>query len=232
MKTQDIVRKLRSMGDQRNVDGMARFGISSKDTLGISIYVLRPIAKQIGKDHKVALELWATGIHEARLLAGFIDDPEQVTEKQMEAWAAEFDSWDIVDQVCSSLFDQTPFAYSKAIEWSSREEEFVKRAGFVLMAALSVHDKDASDAEFRKFFPIIMRESTDERNFVKKAVNWALRQIGKRSLSLNSEAVKVAMDIKGIDSRSARWIAADALRELTSDKVRDRLTGKPRKAKR
>lgn len=232
MKTQEIVRKLRSMGDQKNVEGMARFGISSKDTLGISIYVLRPMARQIGKGHKVAAELWATGIHEARLLAGFIDDPEQVTEKQMEAWAAEFDSWDIVDQVCSNLFDQTAFAYSKAVEWSSREEEFVKRAGFVLMAALSVHDKDASDAELKRFFPIIKRESTDDRNLVKKAVNWALRQIGKRNLSLNAEAIKVAREIQGIDSRSARWIAADALRELTSDKVRDRLVRNSKKTRR
>ncbi len=232
MKSQEIVRKLRSMGNPKNVEGMARFGISSKNVLGISIYELRPMAKQIGKDHKVAAELWATGIHEARLLAGFVDDPEKVTEKQMEAWAADFDSWDIVDQVCSSLFDQTPFAYAKAVEWSSREEEFVKRAGFVLMAALSVHDKDASDAEFGKFLPFIKRESTDDRNFVKKAVNWALRQIGKRNLALNSEAVKVAREIQGIDSKSARWIAADALRELTSDKVRDRLAERPRRAKR
>ena len=231
MKTQEIVRELKSMANPKNVEGMARFGIHSKNTLGISIYDLRPMAKRIGKDHKIAAELWATGIHEARLLAGFIDEPEHVTNRQMDAWAADFDSWDVVDLVCSSLFDQTKFAYAKAVEWSKREEEFVKRAGFVLMAALSVHDKEAADSVFVKFFPIIRRESVDERNFVKKAVNWALRQIGKRNLALNAAAVKAAREIQKIDSKSARWIAADALRELTSDKVRKRLTDKPRKLK-
>jgi 3-methyladenine DNA glycosylase AlkD len=229
MKTQEIVRELKSMANPKNVEGMARFGIRSKDTLGISIYDLRPMAKRIGRDHRIAGELWSTGIHEARLLAGFIDEPEKVTERQMEAWASDFDSWDVVDQVCSSLFDQTEFAYAKAVEWSKREEEFVKRAGFVLMAALSVHDKDAEDGVFVKFLPIIKRESTDERNFVKKAVNWALRQIGKRDLALNAAAVKAAREIQKIDSKSARWIAADALRELTGDKVRKRLTDRPRK---
>jgi 3-methyladenine DNA glycosylase AlkD len=228
-KTRAIVKKLRSMANPKNVEGMSRFGISSADTLGISIYNLRPMAKQVGKDHKVAAELWATGIHEARILASYVDNPTKVTEEQMDAWAAEFDSWDVVDQVCSSLFDRTPYAYGKAVEWSSREEEFVKRAGFVLMAALSVHDKDASDQEFREFFPIIKSCATDDRNFVKKAVNWALRQIGKRNMQLNAEAVRVAMEIQKIDSRSARWIAADALRELTSDKVRKRLLERSKK---
>jgi len=229
MKTHEIVRELKSMASPKNVEGMARFGISSENTLGISIYDLRPMAKRIGKDHTIASELWCTGIHEARLLAGFIDDPEKVTEKQMESWAADFDSWDIVDQVCSSLFDKTPFAYAKAVEWSSREQEFVKRAGFVLMAALSVHDREAPDKAFTRFFPIIKREAIDDRNFVKKAVNWALRQIGKRDIALNKAAVKLAKEIQKIDSKSARWIAADALRELESDKIRKRLTDKPRK---
>jgi 3-methyladenine DNA glycosylase AlkD len=229
MKLDQVLRELRSMADPKNVEGMARFGICSEGTLGISIYDLRPMAKRIGKDHKLAAELWATGIHEARLLAGYIDDPEKVTERQMEVWAADFDSWDVVDQVCSSLFDQTESAYAKAVEWSEREEEFVKRAGFVLMAALSVHDKKASDNEFEKLFPIIKRESTDERNFVKKAVNWALRQIGKRNLALNKKAIKAAEGISRIDSKSARWIAADALRELKSDKVKQRLAERAKK---
>lgn len=223
MKLEQVLRELRSKANPRNVEGMARFGISSVNTLGISIYDLRPMAKRIGRDHGLAGKLWSTGIHEARLLAGFIDEPEKVTEKQMETWAVDFDSWDVVDQVCSNLFDQTEFAYAKAVEWSEREEEFVKRAGFVLMASLSVHDKSAPDSRFEEFFPIIKRESTDERNFVKKAVNWALRQIGKRSLALNGKAIKAAEEISRNDSRSARWIAADALRELKSDKVRRRL---------
>jgi len=226
MKIDQVLSELKSKANPKNAEGMARFGICSKGTLGISIYDLRPMAKRIGKDHKLATELWSSGIHEARLLAGFIDEPSKVTEKQMESWASDFDSWDVVDQVCSSLFDQTKFAHSKAIEWSEREEEFVKRAGFVLMAALSVHDKKASDRDFERFFPIIKRESMDERNFVKKAVNWALRQIGKRNLELNKKAIKVGEEIANIDSRSARWIASDALRELKSDKVRMRLTSK------
>ena len=229
MKLEQVLKELRSIADPKNVEGMARFGINSEGTLGISIYDLRPMAKRIGKDHELAAQLWSTGIHEARLLAGFIDDPEKVTGQQMEAWAADFDSWDVVDQVCGSLFDQTEFAYPKAVEWSEREEEFVKRSGFVLMAALSVHDKDASDKEFEEFLPIIKREATDERNFVKKAVNWALRQIGKRNLTLNKKAIKAAEEISKIDSRSARWIAADALRELKSDKVQNRLVERAKK---
>ena len=223
MKLDEVVRELRSKANPKNVEGMARFGISSENTLGISIYDLRPMGKRLGKDHELALGLWSTGIHEARLLAGFVDEPEKVTEAQMERWAKDFDSWDVTDQVCSSLFDKTGYAYSKAVEWSKRKEEFVKRSGFVLMAALSVHDKDASDKDFEKFFPIIKRESTDERNYVKKAVNWALRQIGKRNKSLNRAAIKVAKDIQKIDSKAARWIAADALRELTGEKVQKRL---------
>jgi 3-methyladenine DNA glycosylase AlkD len=231
MKLEQVLKELRSIADPKNVDGMARFGINPEGTLGISIYDLRPMAKRIGKDHEFAAQLWSTGIHEARLLAGFIDDPEKVTGRQMEAWAADFDSWDVVDQVCSSLFDQTKFAYPKAVEWSEREEEFVKRSGFVLMAALSVHDKDASDKEFEKFLPIIKREATDERNFVKKAVNWALRQIGKRNLALNKKAIKAAEEISKMDSKSARWIAADALRELRGDKVQSRLADRAKKSR-
>jgi len=229
MKLEQALRELKSMANPKNVEGMAKFGINREGTLGISIYDLRPMAKRIGEDHKLAGELWSTGIHEARLLAGYIDDPEKVSERQMEAWAADFDSWDVVDQVCSNLFDQTGLAYAKAVEWSARDEEFVKRAGFVLMAALSVHDKNASDKEFEKFFPIIKRQSTDERNFVKKAVNWALRQIGKRNLALNKKAIKVGEEISRLDSRSARWIAADALRELRSDKVRTRFVERSRR---
>ena len=152
-----------------------------------------------------------------------IEDPVQVTEEQMERWAKDFDSWSIVDGCCGNLFDKTPFAYAKAVEWSCRPEEYVKRAAFVLMATLSVHDKGAEDEEFLKFLPIIKRESTDERNFVRKAVNWALRQIGKRNLRLNEAAVSTAREINMIDSRGARWIASDTLRELTGDWVKARL---------
>jgi 3-methyladenine DNA glycosylase AlkD len=181
------------------------------------------MAKQIGKNHLLARKLWISGVHEARILAGLIDDPEMVTEKQMESWVKDFDSWDVCDQVCSNLFDQTRFAHKKAIEWSKRNEEFVKRAGFVPMAALAVHDKEKSDREFENFFFLIKKEATDERNFVKKAVNWSLRQIGKRSAYLNRLAIKTAEMIQKKNSKAASWVASDALRELTSEAVQKRL---------
>jgi 3-methyladenine DNA glycosylase AlkD len=224
MNSSEIIKKLKSLSNPKNVEGMARFGINSKNTLGISIYVLRPLAKQIGKNHKLALELWDSGIHEARILAGFIDEPEKVTGKQIEEWVADFDSWDVCDQVCSSLFDKTPFVWDKLQEFTKREEEFVKRTGFTLMACLAVHDKKAQDKDFIKLLPIIKRESTDERNFVRKAVNWALRQIGKRNKNLNKQAIKFAREILKIDNKTARWIANDALRELTSSSVQKRLS--------
>ena len=224
MNHDSIICRLKSLANPANVAGMARYGISSKGTLGVNVPTLRKMAGEIGVDHKLSQELWRSGVHEARLLAGFIDDPDLVTEKQMERWVLDFDSWDICDLVCSNLFDQTPFAYKKAVEWTRRKETFVKRAGFVLMAALSVHDKEAQDKTFLKFLPIIKREATDERNFVKKAVNWALRQIGKRNRALNRAAIKTARDIRDIDSKSARWIASDALRELESERTQSRVS--------
>lgn len=222
MRLTEIVMKLKLCANPKNVEGMERFGINPKNTLGVSIPVLRRLAGEIKKEyktqsqkrHKLAQELWDSEIHEARLLAGFIDDNQSVTEKQMEEWVKDFDSWDICDQICSNLFDKTRQAYKKAKEWAARDEEFIKRAGFVLMATLSVHDKKAEDNDFLQFFPLIEQKSTDERNFVRKAVNWALRQIGKRNERLRKEAIKLAQSIKGIDSKSARWIANDALREL------------------
>ena len=226
MDSPEILAKLKSLENPDNRAGMARYGINTRKAYGVPIPVLRKLAREIGRDRSLAADLWKSGVHEARMLACFIDDPVKVTEKQMDEWVKDFDSWDICDQVCSNLFDRTCFAPQKAVEWSSREEEFVKRAGFVLMAALAVHDKKACDEPFRKFLEIIRRESVDDRNFVRKAVNWALRQIGKRSLYLNGHAIKTARKIGGIDSRSARWIASDALRELQSDAVQERLKSK------
>jgi len=223
MNTHEILNKLKSLSNPESVKGMARFGIKPENAYGVSIPDLRRLAKQIGKNHALAGKLWSSGIHEARILAGMVDDPEQVTESQMERWVKEFDSWDVCDQCCSNLFDKTVFAYPKAIEWSERRQEFVKRAGFVLMAVLAVHDKAAGDDQFMQFFPIIKRQASDERNFVKKAVNWALRQIGKRNPALNRAAINLGQEIKTIDSRTARWIAGDALRELTGEKVQSRL---------
>jgi 3-methyladenine DNA glycosylase AlkD len=219
----EIVDQLQSLANPANVAGMARYGISSNGTLGVSIYELRRIAKGISPDHDLALELWQTGIHEARILAALVDEPAQVTEEQMESWVLDFDSWDVCDQVSTILFDRTPLAYAKALEWSERSEEFVKRAGFVLMAGLAVHDRKAQPEAFEPFFEAIQRQAHDDRNFVKKGVNWALRNLGKRSRALNARAIQVAQAVQASGSRPARWIAADALRELQSEKVQQRL---------
>ena len=223
MTCDQILRKLRSLADPDVVTGMARFGIKAPSAYGISVPELRRIAKEAGEDRLLAQELWASGIHEARILASMIDDPDQVTESQMERWVKDFDAWDVCDGCCSNLFDKTKFAYQKAIEWSERDGEFIKRSGFVLMATLAVHDKQATDTPFIQFLPVIQREASDGRNFVKKAVNWALRQIGKRNPCLNQMAINTAVRIQGIHSKSAKWIASDALRELTSAAVQARL---------
>lgn len=223
-----ILDSMKRKANPRAVDGMKRFGISTGKALGISIPELRKMAKKAGRDHILAQGLWNSEIHEARILASMIDDPNSVTEDQMERWAQVFDSWDLVDGCCGNLFDKTPFAARKAREWSARSEEFVKRAGFALMAELAVHDKKASDETFLDFLPLIVREARDERNFVKKAVNWALRQIGKRNVILNKAAIQTSMTIRDSDSKSAKWIAADALRELTSHSVQKKLGGPKR----
>ncbi len=215
MTARQMLRELRAHANPRHVAGMARFSINPTGTLGVPIPVLRALASKIGRDHVLARQLWATGIHEARILAAFIGEPAQLTSRQMDGWARDFDSWDVCDQVCGNLFDKTPVAYRKAVAWSRRREEFVKRAGYVLMASLAVHDKEAGDAAFEKFLPHIVRGATDDRNFVKKAVNWALRQIGKRNPLLRRQAIRTARQIQSTNSPSTRWIAADALRELS-----------------
>ena len=223
MQYKEIVSKLKNLANPENVAGMARFGINPDNTLGVPVTEIRQIARQIGRDHRLALELWASGIHEARILACIIDDHKRVTERQMDDWVADFDSWDVCDQCCLNLFRKTEFAYKKVLEWSASDEDFIKRAGFVMMATLAVHDKKSADATFEDWLPIIKKGSTDNRNFVKKAVNSALRQIGKRNLNLNVRAIEAAEEIQQVDSKSARWIAADALRELTGDAVQQRL---------
>jgi 3-methyladenine DNA glycosylase AlkD len=218
MECEEIIQKLQSLANPENVKGMARYGINPKNNLGISIYQLRPLAKEIGRSHPLALKLWDSKIHDARLLACFIDE--------MDTWAEDFDSWDICDQACTSLFDLSPLAYKKVYQWANHEKEFVKRAAFSLVAGLAVHDKIATDKEFEQFLPIIIKHSVDERNYVKKAVNWALRNIGKRNLHLNKRAIEAAKEIQKINSKSAKWIASDALRELTSDKIKRRFVNK------
>lgn len=223
MKYETLLKKLESLSDPKAVEGMTRYGINPEKAYGVSIPNLRRMAKETGRDHSLAQKLWSSEIHEARILASMIDDPQQVTQEQMENWVKDFNSWDLCDQCCSNLFEKTDFALRKAKEWSSREEEFVKRAGFVLMARLAVSDKKAEDSLFGGFFPLIKREAIDRRNFVKKAVNWALRQVGKRNPCLNARAIEAARDIQKMDSKSAKWIASDAIRELTSAAVQKRL---------
>lgn len=211
----DILDRLRAQANPAGVFQMARFGINPTRALGVRIPVLRALAREIGRSHELALQLWATGIHEVRILASMIDEHKLVTQEQMEAWVSDFNSWDVCDQVCSNLFDKTPHAHAQAAAWAQRDEEFVKRAGFAMMACLAVHDKKATNQQFILFFPLIEAGAIDERNFVKKAVNWALRQIGKRNGELNEAAIALAKRIRLKDSASARWVAADALRELT-----------------
>jgi 3-methyladenine DNA glycosylase AlkD len=222
----EIIRKMKSLSNEKGIEGMAKFGITPEKTFGVSIPNLRKIAKEIGKDHELAKKLWELNIRETRILASMIDDPDSVKEEQMDEWVKDFDYWEICDQVCQNLFIHTKFAYKKVIEWSEREEEFVKRAGFSLMAWLAFKDKDADDKRFEEFFPIIKREATDNRNFVKKAVSWALRQIGKRNCYLNKKGIETAKEIQRINSKSAKWIARDALKELKSQEVQKRLKGK------
>ena len=211
----EIVAHLRTLRNPRDIEGQRRYGIAPKgEHLGIRAPVLREIARQHRRDHPLARELWATGLHEARVLAALIDDPAQVTRAQMEKWARECDNWGITAACCGVLFDRTEFAIEKAHQWSRRRAEFVKRCGFVLMAGLAVHRKELPDGIFIEFLPVIRSEATDERNFVKKAVNWALRQIGKRNPQLCCAAIAEAKRIRRLDSPAARWIAADALREL------------------
>ncbi|MGD9118370.1 MAG: DNA alkylation repair protein [Dehalococcoidia bacterium] len=222
MNYEEVIARLKAEANPENVAGMARFGISSTNTLGISIYTLRKWAKEIGKDHELALKLWDSAFHEARILASFIEEPEKVTEAQLERWVKDFDSWDICDQV-SELIAQTPYVMKKIHQWAERDEEFVKRTAFSLIAEIAFYDKKMADDEFEPLFLIIKSAATDERNFVKKAVNWALRNIGKRNMALNRRAIEVAGEIRETDSKAARWIAADALRELKGEKVQRRL---------
>jgi len=221
-----VLRELKRLANPRVRAKMAYFGVKVPKAYGIPQPILHALARRIGKNHKLAEQLWRSGIHEARILATLVGKAAEVTARQMESWAREFDSWDIVDAACCYLFAGTSLAWRQVEAWSSRREEFVKRAAFSLAAYLSYKDKAAPDARFERFLRGIEREAHDERNFVRKAVNWALRNIGKRNLHLNRSAIRTAERIRRQGSRSARWIAADALRELRSDAVQRRLRRK------
>ena len=220
---EDVMQKLRRKAKPDQLQGMAKYGMAIEKRLGLSIPELRKLAKEIGKNHDLALELWKTEIDEARILAAMIDDPLKLTEAQMEDWVKDINSWDVCDQVCMNLFEKSPLAWKKIHDWSNREEEFVKRTAFSLLACLAWHDKKAKDEQFTAFFPLIKQGATDERNFVKKAVNWALRNIGKRNQNLNKAVIDAAREIRQLDSKAARWIATDAIKELESEAVQRRL---------
>jgi len=220
---EEVLKKLQAHSRPNELRGMARYGITIERRLGVSVPQMRKMAKELGKNHKLALGLWKTGIPEARIVAAMIDEPELLTEKQMEDWVKGIDSWDICDQVCMNLFEKSPLAWKKILDWSKREEEFVKRTAYALIACLAWHNKDAEDEQFISLFPVMKRGATDERNFVRKAVNWALRNVGKRNVNLNRAAIDTAKELSGIDSKSARWIASDAIRELESPSVKKRL---------
>lgn len=214
------------MGSAANVEGMARYGIRPARALGVPMSELRSLARDIGRNHALALELWDASIHESRLLAALLADPREVDGELMDRWAADFDSWALCDTTCGSLFRKTEMAWDKAAEWATRGELYVKRAGFALMAWLAVHDKKAADSEFDPLLGLIRDGATDERPLVKKAVNWALRQIGKRNIKLNARAIELAVQLAGNGGKSERWVAHGALRELTGTKVQSRLTAR------
>lgn len=223
VELQEIVCRLELLSTPENIEGMARFGITPEKTYAVRIPELRKIAKETGKNHEMALKLWALDFRETKILACMIEDPEMVSSAQMNEWALEFDYWEICDQCCMNLFSKTKFAYEKIFEWGEHEEEFVKRAAFSLLAVLAVHDKKQSDEQFEQYFPLLISASTDNRNFVKKSVNWALRSIGKKNSSLNKSSIDLAEEIMAINTKSSKWIASNALKELRSEKVRKKL---------
>jgi 3-methyladenine DNA glycosylase AlkD len=223
VSVKDVLDKLHSKAQPEQLKGMAKYGIVVEQRLGVSVPDMRKLAKEVGKDHKLALDLWRTGLAEARIVAGMVGDPAKLTEEQMEEWVKDINSWDVCDQLCMNIFEKNQLAWKKIVDWSKREEEFVKRTAFSLIACLAWHDKKAGDEEFIGLLPVIIRGAADERNFVKKAVNWALRNIGKRNLNLNRAAINAAKEIQRLDSKAARWIAADAIRELKSDAIQSRL---------
>ena len=219
----NVLDKLQVKVQPERLTGMAKYGMMVDQRLGVSVPHIRKLAKEVGRDHKLALALWRTGIAEARIMAAMVGDPDKLTEEQMEDWVKSINSWDICDEVCMNLFEKNQLAWRKIADWAEREEEFVKRTAFSLIACLAWHDKKTSDEKFVELLPIIVQGAADDRNFVKKAVNWALRNIGKRNLNLNSAAINAAKEIKRLDSKAARWIASDAIRELESDAIQSRL---------
>jgi len=217
---------LKRRGTKTNREGMARYAIRSDKVFGVSVGFLRERAKTLGRSHELAAGLWATGWYEARLLASFVEDPARVTPAQMDRWCAAFDNWAICDTVCFHLFDRTPHAFLKVDKWSRASGEFVKRAAFALLASLALHDKKSPDGPFLRCLSLIEREARDDRNFVKKAVNWALRAVGERGSTLHTEATALARRLAASEDKTARWVGKDALRQLASPAAARRLAAR------
>lgn len=218
-RVDEVLRWLERRGTRRNREGMARYGIVADKVFGVSVSSLRQLGTRLGRNHELAAALWETGWYEARLLTSFVDEPARVTAAQMDRWARDFENWAICDTVCFHLFDRTPHAWRKVEQWSRRRDEFVKRAAFALLASLALHDKQAADQPFVRSLRLVERAATDERNFVKKGVSWALRSIGRRNRRLNTAAIAAAHRLVDSASAAARWVGRDALRELTSPAV-------------
>lgn len=229
-QVRQILQELERRGSKRNRDGMARYGIVAKKVFGVSVSDLQKLGKRVGRDHALAEALWQTGWYEARMLCAFIDEPSRVTAAQMDRWARDFDNWAICDTVCLHLFDRTPHAWRKVEQWSRRRDEFVRRAAFALLAGLSLHDRSSGDAPFLAALPLIEDAATDDRNFVKKGVNWALRAVGSRSQALNAAASSVARRLAESTEAAPRWIGRDALRQLSGVTTKKRIASRQRKA--
>ena len=232
MDTKEVLAWLKRRGTRRTIQGMARYGIVAEHAFGVPMSTLLSLRKKIGKDHAFSLALWESGWYEARLLAALVGDPERVTRRQMNTWAAGFENWADCDTVCFHLFDRTPFAWDKAVQWAASPRELVKRGGFVLMACLALHDKTAPDKHFLVWLPVIENGAGDQRNFVKKGVSWALRAIGRRNLALNEASVAVARRLAQSEEPAARWVGKDALRELTRPNIRTALARRAKEKKR
>ncbi len=228
-QVEQAIEELRSLATAANLAGLARYAIPSDKALGVSMTSMKGLAKKLGRSHQLAAGLWATDIYDARMLATLVDEPALVTAEQMESWALDFDNWAICDTACFALFDRTSHAWSKVEEWASRREEFVKRAAFALLASLTVHDKKALDPPYLLGLELVEKEATDDRNFVKKAVNWALRSIGKRNPDLNEAAIKVAHRLADSADRAARWVGKNALKELEGPSVQRRIEAKKKR---
>ncbi|HIJ08286.1 TPA: DNA alkylation repair protein [Candidatus Bathyarchaeota archaeon] len=224
--SEEILKQLRQKANPANLEGMKRYGIAVDHRLGVSVANMRLIVKGVKKNHTLALELWKTGLAEGKIVASMVEEPENLTEEQMDEWVMGFDSWDVCDQVCMNLFEKSPLAWIKILQWSKRDEPFVKRAAFALIACLAWHDKRAKDEDFTSLFSVMKSGAVDERNFVKKSVNWALRNVGKRNLRLNKAAIAFSRELLQMDSKVARWIGSDALRELESEAVQRKLSKK------